>query len=128
MSEVDVAALRDLLEKSVPAPWHARPDTNKTHIFEVTGWKVGDAFNPEEADAIVALVNAAPALLAEIEGLRERLARQDAVIEAARTFRDSVRWDLDGSAGDFVRRETELWNPVNEAIAALDALPPAEKP
>ena len=87
-SEVDVAALRDLLDKKHnPSPWsiqaHSYPWNQTivggTHTVLVEGGRFKHA---NDAALVVALVNAAPTLLAEIERLRERLARQEAVTDA----------------------------------------------
>lgn len=72
------------------------------------GW---DVFNEERIKA--------QAL--ELEGLRERLARQDAVIEAARVAADILPQGLTRTEAN--RRILE----IRKALAALDALPPAEE-
>ena len=89
----------------------------------------GSFKHAEDAALVIALVNAAPALLAEIEGLRERLARQDARMKLLeRLYKADVGLDLCGAAmGDAYTgtqaRTYGAWQ--DERRAALDALPAA---
>lgn len=68
---IDLDALEVLLAKMVPAPWHIDDDGSaglwgRSGSMVVTSWTESE----DTAAGIVALVNAAPALLAEIRELR----------------------------------------------------------
>lgn len=96
MSQVDIDSLRKLLARATPGPWEARiaADDPKDPTSAITSWieseehmgfcgndmneVVGRDGAPgvsthENAELIVALRNAAPALLDEIEWLRREV-------------------------------------------------------
>lgn len=114
-----MAALRDLLDKATAQPWRLEDGeifgADDIVLFDVSHEIEQIVLGDPDAAAIVALVNAAPVLLAEIEGLRERLARQDAVIEAARLLATSTG----RASGSQVRTYNEEF--MRELRAALDA-------
>jgi hypothetical protein len=106
----DTKALRELLAKATPGPW--RHDAGDTAVFATAPSKTGSRLlqtlvagnaAPNDAALIVALHNAAPALLDEIDRLRE-------VERAARVIRES------GIVTD------ESFVALANAFVALDAL------
>jgi hypothetical protein len=92
MAETDIPALRALLEKATKGPWGKRNKVGYVLGADCVVAQCGDFADKElvrfnaarwnaDADLIVAAVNALPALLDELEGLRE------AVEKAAKQFR-----------------------------------------
>jgi len=64
-------ALREAVAKMTPGPWEYDTETHGVYNAEV-GYGIVDA-EPKDAAGIVALRNAAPALLDELETLRQRV-------------------------------------------------------
>ena len=63
-------ALREAVAKMTPGPWEYDTETHGVYNAEV-GYGIVDA-EPKDAAGIVALRNAAPALLDELEALKAR--------------------------------------------------------
>lgn len=140
---VDVAGLREALAAATPGPWLAWDAPDVTAIaaaaeFTPSGtpvnpraWVVDGASGLTRADAalIVAAVNAAPALLAEVERRRAQEERlrgmaEELYAEAAettrvgRTFREANRWA--GAAS----QDAKAWaqnDAATRLLAVLDA-------
>lgn len=103
--------LREALEGATPGPWSACEDDDheiqspaaKPFIADVAGnyeWEEGGIIRRADRDAIVALMNAAPALIA--------------IAEAAAKIADlSRKWDFDVA---------ELFGPAEELEDALGRL------
>ena len=64
----DLPALREAVAKMTPGPWEYDTETHGVYNAEV-GYGIVDA-EPKDAAGIVALRNAAPALLDEVERVR----------------------------------------------------------
>ncbi len=106
----DIPALRALLAKATPGPWSAnRPHHTADGEME---WEIlgtprdlcvcikANYLDPEDAELIPALRNAAPALLDELERLRVQNNQMEAVISRHRasSYMDAVlNDDLTGS-------------------------------
>ena len=91
MTDVDTAALRDLLAKATPGEWRT---WNDGHVGSVD--RIGGIFMPTmgsdhdqrlpDAKAVAALVNAAPALLDAAEAVEDAEARLKAANELGRAM------------------------------------------
>jgi hypothetical protein len=68
MTDPNLPALREAVAKMTPGPWEYDTETHGVYNAEV-GYGIVDA-EPKDAAGIVALRNAAPALLDELEAAR----------------------------------------------------------
>ena len=101
----DIPKLRELLAKATPGPWNSTTDHKGYMIDDGKGYCVAGAgtLNQHGADmdAIVAAVNALPALLSELEALREAIIRPD--LSAAMCKMDEVGFGKWESACEIAR-------------------------
>lgn len=114
---VDIARLRELLAKATPGPWdtHDMEGSNNTRLFYV-GYYIGSIGNSDapkvqneiDADLIAALRNDAPALLDELERLRDDCAEKQEQIELLQGLNEeSVKYESIRN-GDLIKSLDEL--------------------
>lgn len=133
----DLAALRALLEQGTPGPWEVDPEVRTAnictiyHTADAQGWthvsgEMGRnpdrAENTANAALIVAAVNALPALLAEVEGLRRDMATLSGALASSWYYGDWKAETLDERIQQDVM-ERRGWWPIteDELIAKRDA-------
>jgi len=113
---IDLDKLERLEKAAFPSPWSIDMDRVVTTVYcETNGHHVGGFDDDPSASFIVALRNAAPALLAELRRLR-------AIEAAAREVAANVEDDIDERLRYVVVQPSrEEWAALNAALAAKEA-------
>lgn len=127
---VDVAKLRELIAKATPGPWDHSPD----ELGTVCGWLEPDEFRGivhcsgvvddwhNNSNLIVALHNAAPALLTAYEQSAATIAAKDAEIAALREALRELMGALMLYDGLITDRTNEAgWSDVDGYVAYMAA-------
>lgn len=87
MNNLDLTHLETLLAAATPGPWAA--DYNCTTFLYSTEFEVGRIESGQDADLIVALRNAAPALIARVRELEQTVSEQELTIHELKNGDDA---------------------------------------
>lgn len=111
----DLDNLAKLLAAATPGEW--KQGKHRPCITTLLGWFVADYVNTyADAALIVSLVNAAPALIAELKELREQNARLERRVTSGRQLLEGCR-----EVHHRVERELQAARKVVEAAKALSS-------